>query len=297
MHGDMSLSVPDICKTLRISRPTPYRYLAMKLWAFTNAQHRQNVQPALMMKAPLCLGLRMALLALGLAMGCETSPHRAESAGGAGGNPVSNEAHPQLTRFQIVQGSWVRIEGSTSMHDWQARSLDVNGFIEVVPGFPNDYAASGPATGERVEVSVPVHSLKSIDLDGKPFSTAFDDMLHEALQANAHPEAVYRLTKLVRAPSTGAGPPCAFDSTGELCIAGVTNRVPIDDHPMPTCGSRVTDTDHDGAAIIDRITQAPEGKFVPGAHLDPAGTQTAADTSGAGSEVGVRIDGVIDYPE
>ncbi len=29
MHGDKSLSVPDICKTLRISRPTLYRYLAM----------------------------------------------------------------------------------------------------------------------------------------------------------------------------------------------------------------------------------------------------------------------------
>ena len=30
MHGDKSMSVPDICKTLRVSRPTLYRYLAMK---------------------------------------------------------------------------------------------------------------------------------------------------------------------------------------------------------------------------------------------------------------------------
>jgi DNA invertase Pin-like site-specific DNA recombinase len=30
MHADKSLSVADICKTLRISRPTLYRYLAMK---------------------------------------------------------------------------------------------------------------------------------------------------------------------------------------------------------------------------------------------------------------------------
>jgi DNA invertase Pin-like site-specific DNA recombinase len=30
MHSDKSISVPDICKTLRISRATLYRYLAMK---------------------------------------------------------------------------------------------------------------------------------------------------------------------------------------------------------------------------------------------------------------------------
>jgi DNA invertase Pin-like site-specific DNA recombinase len=30
MHADRSIRVPDICKTLRISRPTLYRYLAMK---------------------------------------------------------------------------------------------------------------------------------------------------------------------------------------------------------------------------------------------------------------------------
>jgi DNA invertase Pin-like site-specific DNA recombinase len=29
MHSDKSISVPDICKTIRISRATLYRYLAM----------------------------------------------------------------------------------------------------------------------------------------------------------------------------------------------------------------------------------------------------------------------------
>jgi predicted DNA-binding transcriptional regulator AlpA len=30
MHSEKTISVPDICKTLRISRATFYRYLAMK---------------------------------------------------------------------------------------------------------------------------------------------------------------------------------------------------------------------------------------------------------------------------
>lgn len=30
MHADKSMSVAEICKTLRISRPTQYRYVAMK---------------------------------------------------------------------------------------------------------------------------------------------------------------------------------------------------------------------------------------------------------------------------
>ena len=30
MHADRNLSVSDICKTLRISRPTLYRYVALK---------------------------------------------------------------------------------------------------------------------------------------------------------------------------------------------------------------------------------------------------------------------------
>jgi predicted DNA-binding transcriptional regulator AlpA len=30
MHADKSMPIADICTTLRISRPTLYRYLAMK---------------------------------------------------------------------------------------------------------------------------------------------------------------------------------------------------------------------------------------------------------------------------
>jgi YceI-like domain len=194
-----------------------------------------------MMKSHRFAGPGMALLALGLTVVCGPSQHRAGSAGGAGSSPASKDAHPRLTRFQTVQGSWVRIEGSTSMHDWQARSLEVTGFVEVAPGFPNNYgaAASEPDTGERVEVSLPVRSLKSIDLDGKPFSTAFDDMLHDSLKANTFPEVVYRLTELVRAHSAGAGPPYAFDSTGRLCIAGITNRVSMPVQVQPLEGGKL----------------------------------------------------------
>jgi hypothetical protein len=94
--------------------------------------------------------------------------------------------------------------------------------MEVGPNFPVDPGAAGAA---RAEVSLPIRSLKSVDLEGKSFSAMLDGMSHQALHADTWPKAFYCLTELVRARTTGHGPPYAFESKGQLSLAGVTNLV------------------------------------------------------------------------
>lgn len=134
-----------------------------------------------------------------------------------------------MTRLLSVQGSWLEIKGTTSIHDWRARSCDVTGFMEVGPDFPQDRAAVAESleTRVRAEMSLPVRSLKSIDLNGKPFSAKFDDLVHTALQAETQPTISYRLTELVRVRPVVIGASNHFESKGELSLGGVTNRVSI----------------------------------------------------------------------
>jgi hypothetical protein len=157
--------------------------------------------------------LRPGLLALGLALGCETSARGA--------------AEPVMTRLQVIQGSWLKIEGTTSIYDWRARSSDLAGFMEAAPGVLGVRAAVGGATENRswAEMSLPVRSLKSIDLDGEPFSKTLDETIHLALRAEVQPIIHYRLLELVQRRSVAGGAQDQFESKGELSLAGVTNGV------------------------------------------------------------------------
>jgi len=140
------------------------------------------------------------------------------------GNGSFAAANP-TTRLEIIQGSWVQIDGTTSLHDWRARNDDVSGFIyttpEAQPGQVIGFAALGP--DGQAEVSIPISGLKSIDLEGKPYSARFDELLHKALGAEKQTIAHYRVQSLARASVAGASN--LFEVQGELSLAGVTNRL------------------------------------------------------------------------
>jgi len=125
-------------------------------------------------------------------------------------------------------GNKVRIEGTSTIHDWQVEGSVIGGFVEVGPGFPlRPGATVQPGkVPANVSVFIPVRNLKSIEKDGKPYSTSMDKIMYEKLLEPTHKRITYTLKELElkELPKTPDAP-YVFTSRGELCVAGVTNTI------------------------------------------------------------------------
>jgi hypothetical protein len=159
---------------------------------------------------------------------------------------VALQAAEAATRFNSKPGDLkVRIEGTSNVHDWQVEGKLIGGYIEVGPGFPSEpgqVAAPGKVDA-KVEAYIPVRSLASIEKDGKPYSTAMDDIMYEKLLIQANPKILYRLTELTLKEAPKAkDAPYVFDSKGELVVAGVTNTIsmPVNVTPLADKKLRIT---------------------------------------------------------
>ncbi len=130
-------------------------------------------------------------------------------------------AAENLTRFERQPGSKVKIDGSGNIHDWTVESQIIGGHLDIDPAFLADpqKAAAGSKIPAQVEASVPVRSMKS----GK---SAMDNVMHDAMHQQEHPQVEYRLKELTlkEAPKSANGP-FQFDSVGDLTINGVTNSI------------------------------------------------------------------------
>jgi|ERR1043166_309417 hypothetical protein len=131
-----------------------------------------------------------------------------------------NVSAQNLTKFDSKPGSKMKMDGTSSIHDWSAESLVIAGSLEVDSAFLADPMAAKPGKiPAKVNVTLPVRSLKS-------GTKALDDRMYEAMKMTRFPKIEYRLTELTlkEAPKAATGP-FTFDSAGELAVSGVTNKV------------------------------------------------------------------------
>lgn len=131
-------------------------------------------------------------------------------------------------RLDPMPGSKMRIEGTSSVHDWQVEGKLIGGHVEAGAGFPLEpgQAVTPGKVDATVEAFIPVRSLASIEKDGKPYSTSMDDIMYGKLLQPTHPRITYRLNELtLTATPKNPGDPYVFDSKGELVVAGVTNTI------------------------------------------------------------------------
>ncbi len=124
-----------------------------------------------------------------------------------------------MTRYEAQPGSKMKIEGTSTVHDWTVESGIIGGSVEVDAAFPADSAAKAVPgkVNARIQTTLPVRSLKS----GKK---AMDDVMHEAMNMTAHPKIEYRLTEMVL-KEPASGPVLNFETKGELTLAGATNTI------------------------------------------------------------------------
>lgn len=129
-------------------------------------------------------------------------------------------------RFVPATGSVIRIEGTSTLHEWKMEGSTINGSIAAPPidQWTNE-------TASRVSVEIPVTSIKSEH-------AKMDKLMADALKAGANSTIRYELTTAVL---TQPGTTFLLKTRGKLSIAGVTRDV-----DMQITGAR----DSSGAYVL-----------------------------------------------
>jgi polyisoprenoid-binding protein YceI len=128
----------------------------------------------------------------------------------------------------VPNSSKLRMDGTSTIHDWHADTDIIGGFMELEATFPDASGKSAPsAVKPKVEVKIPVRTLKSSG--GK----RMDAVMQEHMKFEQYKMIEYRVLEL--APKAGA--PGQFDAIGALTIAGVTKT-----NTMPVTIERVENT-------------------------------------------------------
>lgn len=126
----------------------------------------------------------------------------------------------EMLKYQAKPGSKVRLDGTSTIHDWWVEGAIIGGTLELDPAFPTDPAKSDLKPGPlpaRVEVNIPVRSLKS---SGK---RPMDSIMQGTMAAEQHPRIEYKLKELVfKEAKDGV---LHFDAKGDLTVHGTTKEI------------------------------------------------------------------------
>ena len=125
-----------------------------------------------------------------------------------------------MLKYKGKPGSKMRIEGTSTIHDWWAESTLVSGRLEIDPSFPTDPAKSdlkpGPVPAQ-VTVTILVRTFKC------QWGAPMDAVMQESMNAKDFPKIEYKAKELVfKEAKDGA---LVFDSKGELTVRGKSKEV------------------------------------------------------------------------
>jgi polyisoprenoid-binding protein YceI len=125
-------------------------------------------------------------------------------------------------------GTSVKIDGTSTAHDWEMEGTIIGGFAEFGPEVKLDAAettipgVNGDKVPVKVHALIPVQSLHS---KAEHAPDVMDHLMQEHLKTDQFGRIEYTLTDMTCKGPHAAGKPIEFDTTGELAIAGVTNKV------------------------------------------------------------------------
>jgi polyisoprenoid-binding protein YceI len=165
------------------------------------------------------------------------APSAAKATPSSNNNPVLTPTGP-LTRLTQRSGSKMRLEGTSTAHDWRSESGLILGYLEVGPNFPLEpgQKVSPGKVEAKGEARVKVTSLKSKNKDGTYYDDKMDDKMYNMMSYTNHPDIVFKITELtLKEAAKDANSPCLFDAKGDLSLAGVTNNIsfPVKVMPQP----------------------------------------------------------------
>lgn len=178
-------------------------------------------------------------------------------------------APAEMTRFNARAGSKMRIEGTSNIHDWQVEANLIGGYLEAGSNFPMEpgQAVSPGKVEAKAEPFVMVHSLKSVEKDGKLYSDKMDEVMYEHLKATEDMKAriTFHLTELVlKERAKSKDDPYVFDSKGELVVAGVTNVISLPVNVLPLGEKKLKISGSTSVKMTDFKIEPPAPKIALG---------------------------------
>lgn len=123
---------------------------------------------------------------------------------------LTTVATAQTTNLVDADSSWMKIEGTSTIHDWEADVNELNASYTLAP--EEDVPVSD------LSFTIPVKSIKS----GKG---GMDRRIYDAFKSDDHPQISFRMTEAKR--TEGDAGSITLEVTGELAMAGVSKTVTL----------------------------------------------------------------------
>jgi hypothetical protein len=134
----------------------------------------------------------------------------------------------QTTYVSQPGGSDVKVDGTSSLHDWEMEGTLIGGRIEFGPGVELDPAQTSVPGIQDNKVPAIAHILipvRGVHSKADHLPDVMDGLMQKALKEPQFPRIEFALRNLSFKGPHPVGKPFDFDVTGDLAIAGVTNKV------------------------------------------------------------------------
>ncbi len=181
-------------------------------------------------------------------------------------------------RYEAQPGSRIKIDGTSTIHDWTVEGAIIGGYLELDSGFDFNNPKPGKVNA-KVMATVPARSLKN-----KNNYKGMDERMHDALKVKEYPKMEYKLTELtLKEAPKAAGEPLRFDSKGELTVCGVTQTL-----SMP-----VTMEKKDGRLKTSGDMNLKMTSF----KIDPPAPKIALGLVSTGDDIKIHFEWLTSMPE
>ena len=133
---------------------------------------------------------------------------------------IAGVARAQDTRVVASADSKLWIDGTSNLHGWSCKATALDAAIDLDAGLATQIATAPPKALKRVQVKVPVKSLKC-------GHDAMDNNLYKALKADETADISYILATFEAAPGE-AKDTFTLHTVGTLAIAGTEKKIEMD---------------------------------------------------------------------
>jgi polyisoprenoid-binding protein YceI len=147
------------------------------------------------------------------------------------------------TRYTTQRaGTSIRLDGTSTAHDWEMEGSMISGFIEFGAGVTLDTAQAAPSglQGDKVPATANVHIFVStIHSKADHLPQVMDDLMQKAMKASDFPSIEFTLKEMTFKGPHAAGKPFDLNVVGDLVIAGATNKVSFPGTIEPLDGGKI----------------------------------------------------------
>ena len=133
---------------------------------------------------------------------------------------IAGVARAQDTRVAVTPDSKLWIDGTSNLHGWTCKATSLDAAIDLDAALATQIATAPPKALKRVQVKVPVKSLKC-------GHGAMDDNLYKALKADQSPDISYILATFEAAPGETKDT-FTLHTVGTLTVAGAEKKIEMD---------------------------------------------------------------------